>query len=729
MKIKISMKFIVLVLGLSLIGFSASNTSEAKGSSNDPWVSKDKVRCLAYIDSKDKMASEKIRKTRELGFNCVLSTYVDSAQVKQLNSFARLAGRYGIGIIWVSSMMDQFSNPLLAEKLKRDKRRFVGEDGRESSQSPCPTDETYWDAVLLGRAEALATLSRKGCKPVNGLLLDMEDYSGFGDWDHYCYCDDDFYNFLRSIGTLIKKNITPAERYHWLECNGLLERYKKFQDSVVVSVFKGIRQEIDKIDPEFEIAMYPWDRVNLEKQVSYSRKEIYWDERLVSGLGTPRAPFLLFIENTYVWGYDPSVEAASEQLKEKSLHFAAVSGFNVCPSERVWFPQEMADNAYYASIRSDGYWIFEGGLTFFPDRGGSLSPRIGGTYKQWAFAFKRVNALITQTLKGQRLKRKVAPLSLRPLIAENPTFCPSDLFSYKYSDGTEIESRQWMDIGLPWKGGELVFHGKKVGDSFSFERDFSMTDRYLVSAWFTKGPDRGIAQLFQNGKPVGRAVDLYAPIVEPRCLAVAGTPFFANGRGRLEFRVAGKNPKSKGYEIGFSAIVVEQIGWWAQQWYVLLPFENEISSRFGYSEGFSKEYPPEVSINLDSIYVGKRGGLIRWKKVEANENGYLDFKPLVTDVRNNVAYALVYAYSPTSGLRKIFLGTDDGGKLWINDKFVWGEDIFRSAKRNDDAPVAYLYKGWNKILLKVTQRKLGWGLYFRIYDPDHQIRYSVHPDI
>jgi hypothetical protein len=74
------------------------------------------------------------------------------------------------------------------------------------------------------------------------------------------------------------------------------------------------------------------------------------------------------------------------------------------------------------------------------------------------------------------------------------------------------------------------------------------------------------------------------------------------------------------------------------------------------------------------------------------------------------------------------LGSDDGGKLWINDEFVWGENIPRAAQRDEDSPMAFLRAGWNKILVKITQTGGAWGLYFRIYDPDNSLRYSMRPE-
>ncbi len=681
------------------------------------WLQKERVRCLAYVDVSEK-AEENIRRTKELGFNCVLSGYPD-LPMTQLMPLVHAADKHGIRIIWVNSMMEQFANPALQKNLAGDTRRFVGADGRRSAQSACPTDPTYWEAILLHRALPLARLAVEGHSSSAGLLLDIEDYTGVGDWYHYCYCDQDFSSFVQSLGRHDAVKLPPEQRHSWLVENSLWTRYCSRQDEAVVNILADVRRRIDQINPDFLFAIYPW----YETEPKLRKPTLRWDERLAAGLGTERAPFLIFDEHTYTWGYERRIEEGSAQLQSKGLHFLAVPGFNVYPAERVWWPDEMALSAYYAAVRSGGYWVFRGDLTFLLGKGEELEPRIGGTPEQWAEEFKRMNSIIERTLSGEPLSEKMPPLPLPPRPRDLPTYMPSDLFSFEHSEGTFLLNRRWTDISLPWEGGELVFLAKKPGERFSFEREIRTSDRYQISGWFTLGPDRGQAQLYIGENPVGDPVDLYAPAITLEQLVVIGRPVLQSGSARLELRVIGKNAKSTGYTIGVTAMTVEQIGWWPKEWHVILPFDNTGEDQPGYNAA----YPPEQEIRLDTTYGGKGDTPIRWRVVQTDDNGYLDFKPLVSDIRNNVAYTLVYVYCPASGARKIILGSDDGAKLWINDKFIWGENVARSANRNSDHPMAFFNAGWNKVLVKVTQVKLGWGLYFRVYDPKNSLHYSLQP--
>jgi hypothetical protein len=84
-------------------------------------------------------------------------------------------------------------------------------------------------------------------------------------------------------------------------------------------------------------------------------------------------------------------------------------------------------------------------------------------------------------------------------------------------------------------------------------------------------------------------------------------------------------------------------------------------------------------------------------------------------------------YSPADAARTILLGSDDGAKLFVNGECVWGEAMKRSARRDEDAIRVRLRRGWNTVLCKVIQATGGWGLYLRVYDPQHELRFAPTP--
>ena len=480
-----------------------------------------------------------------------------------------------------------------------------------------------------------------------------------------------------------------------------------------------IRRQIDAVYPDFLFAFYPW----LHAEPAERGIKAPWDERLAGGLGTARAPFLIFDEATYSWGYEPRIEAWTEELRAKGLHVLAVPGYNVVPAERVWWPEEVTHNAYYAAARSGGYWVFLGNWATLMTED-ERPQQFGGAPEEWRREFARLNRVITRGDFSHPAPEYAAPIPLPPTLDDPRAYQLSDLLATKHSPDSPMSIRRWTNIGLPWEGGELVLVAKKAGEWLSFEREIRRPDRYEITAWFTFGPDRGRVQLYAGDQPAGEPLDLYAPTTLPSQPRLAGRPVLAAGNARLELRVVGQNPRSTGCAVGITAVGVEPVGWWPAEWNVILPFDNTGANQ----PGWSAVYPPEQEVNFDAAYEGKGGLPVRWQTVRPRDNGYLDFLPLVSDVRDSVAYALIYVHCPTAGPRSIYLGSDDGGKLWVNDEFVWGENAGRAAERGDDRPMAVFRAGWNKILVKVTQTRGEWGFYFRIYDPENTLRYALRPE-
>jgi hypothetical protein len=714
------------VVGIALCAFAAPECGGQAAKAPETagqWLRRERVRCLSYLSVSAK-TEEHVRRTRQMGFNCALSVTGD-APVEKLMPLVNAADKHSLRIIWVSYMINQLVNsPAVAKAMEGDARRFVGADGRVSRQSACPADPLYWKVVMLDRALPLANLAGEGHRSSAGMLFDIEDYAAVGDWSHYCHCDQCFRSFCDATNRADAAQLPPEKRHRWLVENGLWMAYCLHQDAEVVKIFAGIRRRIDQVAPDFLFAFYPWVHV----ETSARGRDVPWDERLCAGLGTERAPYLIFDEATYVWGYEPRVEAWTIDLKAKGFHFIAVSGFNLVPSERVWWPEQMARSAYYAATLSGGYWFYVGDWVLLREKTDELPPQWGGRQEEWVKEFTHVNRLIAQTISGKPVHEKVPPIPLRPLKEDVRAFQPPDLFDHKHSQGSSLLIRRWTEIGLPWEGGELVLLAKKPGDWFSFERDIRRPDRYQISAWFTTGPNRGMVQLWVGGQPAGEPaswrVDLYAPTTVPMQHRVVARAVLQAGRPRLELRVVGKNERSSGYDIGLTCVGVDRIGWPPNEWNVILPFDNTGENQPGYSA----VYPPERETRLDATYTGKDGVPVGWQVVRADEDGYLNFLPLVSDSRSNVGYALVYVHCPTDAMRSILLGSDDGGKLWVNDEFVWGENMPRSAQRDEDRPMAFFRAGWNKVLAKITQSGGSWGLYFRIYDPENTLRYSLRPE-
>ncbi|HWI56307.1 MAG TPA: HEAT repeat domain-containing protein, partial [Bacillota bacterium] len=83
-----------------------------------------------------------------------------------------------------------------------------------------------------------------------------------------------------------------------------------------------------------------------------------------------------------------------------------------------------------------------------------------------------------------------------------------------------------------------------------------------------------------------------------------------------------------------------------------------------------------------------------------------------------VAYARTWVRcdQPQPGLLEI--GSDDGVKVWLNDKQVHANNAARALQPGSDKINVQLNKGWNVLVLKVTQNNQGWEFCARLRKPD-----------
>jgi len=149
-----------------------------------------------------------------------------------------------------------------------------------------------------------------------------------------------------------------------------------------------------------------------------------------------------------------------------------------------------------------------------------------------------------------------------------------------------------------------------------------------------------------------------------------------------------------------------------KDWYFIGPFDN--SDR----EGLKKVFPPENKIDLKATYKGKENKDIKWRRIfDYDSSGYVDLNDIIKPNDYAVSYALSYIYSPNDREAQFRLGFEDGIKIWLNDKeiFTYAVAPGGAVLDNELVPVKF-QKGWNKLLLKITDTWGSWGFYFRVTD-------------
>lgn len=83
-------------------------------------------------------------------------------------------------------------------------------------------------------------------------------------------------------------------------------------------------------------------------------------------------------------------------------------------------------------------------------------------------------------------------------------------------------------------------------------------------------------------------------------------------------------------------------------------------------------------------------------------------------------YVRTRLWSPEEQPARLELGSDDGIKIWLNGELVHAKNIQRGSAPGQDKVNVTLQKGWNPILVKVTQAFAGWNLIARVVSREGQ---------
>jgi len=104
--------------------------------------------------------------------------------------------------------------------------------------------------------------------------------------------------------------------------------------------------------------------------------------------------------------------------------------------------------------------------------------------------------------------------------------------------------------------------------------------------------------------------------------------------------------------------------------------------------------------------------------LSTSETNYVDFLPHFTDrPRENIAaYAVRTFISDKPRDIRIFTGSDDALRLWLNGKLITEALALRPAAIDAESRTARLVAGENTLIVEVSQAAGGWGLYLRIAD-------------
>ncbi len=145
-------------------------------------------------------------------------------------------------------------------------------------------------------------------------------------------------------------------------------------------------------------------------------------------------------------------------------------------------------------------------------------------------------------------------------------------------------------------------------------------------------------------------------------------------------------------------------------WYIIGPWPNPDRANI------DRSFPPENLVDLDTTYVGKDGRTIGWEFVQTgNPRG-------VVVPTNAEEYGIWYAYTELhfdeATALWVTMGSDDKGRMWINDIPVWVSADHLKGWRPDEAMRRVHFKqGRNRILYRCENGWHGMGFSLWVHLP------------
>jgi hypothetical protein len=142
-----------------------------------------------------------------------------------------------------------------------------------------------------------------------------------------------------------------------------------------------------------------------------------------------------------------------------------------------------------------------------------------------------------------------------------------------------------------------------------------------------------------------------------------------------------------------------------REWLVLGPFENEGDS------GLAIDFIGEETVMPRR---GMTSGGHQWEVMESDSD-YIDLDFYYEYGNMKVAYLHTYIYSPSPTPARIWTGSNDGLRVYLNGGLVRDTHVHRLARFDAEEKTVLFREGWNRLLLKVEDKNGSWGAACRIF--------------
>jgi hypothetical protein len=273
----------------------------------------------------------------------------------------------------------------------------------------------------------------------------------------------------------------------------------------------------------------------------------------------------------------------------------------------------------------------------------------------------------------------------------------------------------------------LITENAETGDQITVTFDVAIGEFYDLTLYYLKSPIMGkikAEKITSSGPTFSIGPVEFSGFSNQREISQIT---FKNirlypGENTLSLSIAGKgnNSGSEEKEFGFISVFISPCAQhYIKEWKIIGPFDAPDMS------WLNKSYPPEKELGLSEEHTGKDNKKLKWKNASADKSGFFPLQGMISPNERAVAYALTYVYSPDDREATLLIGSDDGIKIWLNNKLVHSNPAYRGAYPDQDKIKVNLHKGKNKLLLKILQGGGGWGFYARFVDPDNELTWKT----
>ncbi|MCI0588195.1 MAG: hypothetical protein L0323_15300 [Planctomycetes bacterium] len=151
-------------------------------------------------------------------------------------------------------------------------------------------------------------------------------------------------------------------------------------------------------------------------------------------------------------------------------------------------------------------------------------------------------------------------------------------------------------------------------------------------------------------------------------------------------------------------------GSFVRSWRLAGPFDNATS-------GWKATYPPEGGFRPDARYPDGYGGEVGWIPHDSPSD-FVDLAGAYPGADRVAVYAYAEFESDVEAEADLWVGSDDGERVWWNGELVLDRSDHREPHPDQDRARVLLRRGSNSALLRICDANHRLGFWFRIAVPD-----------